>query len=101
MSYFKESPSENRKHPSIYVENNFERESEVNNQRQPSQNSTPNTQQTFSKPPSGSQTLPTPRKFQSHDESLRKRHDRETNVIIQLPFGGGKEFENIEAELQV
>lgn len=30
-----------------------------------------------------------------------RRQGREENTAIQLPFGGGKEFENIEAELQV
>merc|ERR1719317_781081 len=29
-----------------------------------------------------------------------RRQGREENTAIQLPFGGGKEFENIEAELQ-
>lgn len=62
----------------------------------------PEFQQTCAKPPSGSQTLPTPRKhYHSQGERMRRRQSREHNTAIQLPFGGGKEFENIEAELQV
>ena len=59
----------------------------------------PHYQPTTVKPPSGSQTLPTPRKYyNNHNTRLHMRLNGESTM---LPFGGGQELEHIQAELQV
>ena len=92
----------NERKINIHIEDDHERKERSKVQTEPSKNILPKLQPMSEKPPSGSQTLPTPRKYYpTHNERLRPRHGREANTSIQLPFGGGQEFGNIEAELQV
>ena len=86
----------------IHIQIEDDQERKGGSKLQPSKNILPKLQPMSEKPPSGSQTLPTPRKYyHTHNERLGPRHGRESNTSIQLPFGGGQEFGNIEAELQV
>ena len=101
------TPKDQRKYSierkiSIQVQDDQDRDKESKLQREQSQNTSPSFQPTTTKPPSGSQTLPTPRKhYHARNERIKNRHGGEANQTMQLPFGGGQEFENIQAELQV
>ena len=92
----------NERKINIHIENDHERKERSKVQTEPSKNILPNLQPMSAKPPSGSQTLPTPRKYyHTHNERLRPRHGKEATTSIQLPFGGGQEFGNIKEELKV
>eukprot|EP00092_Neocalanus_flemingeri_P002434 GFUD01002604.1.p1 GENE.GFUD01002604.1~~GFUD01002604.1.p1 ORF type:complete len:498 (+),score=149.88 GFUD01002604.1:413-1906(+) len=98
------TPKEKGKYITIKVQEDEARKNDINPdklQREHSQNTFPIFQSTAAKPPSGSQTLPTPRKdYHALNGRLRFRQGIGMDQTVQLPFGGGQEFEQIQAELQ-